>query len=192
MLFRSYRFIEETAVVQDSELTSYLINKKGEILETNTKVDPTSRSNPEYQPFWDEEKKAAGFKNRNGKIILEPKYEAVGVFQEGRSIVKEKDRWGIIGKTGKFILPPKYDEMFHFYEGLASVRKNGKYGFINPNGKLVIAAKFDLVGVFSYGLAAVVIDGKIGYINKKVNLVIKPIFDETQGGRWSDFELINP
>ncbi len=170
----------------------WLINKKGEILETNTKVDPISRSNPEYQTFWDEEKHGAGLKARDGKPILEPKYEAVGIFQEGRSIVKDKGKWGIVDKTGKFILPPTYEEMFHFYEGLASVKKDGKYGFVDRNGKLVIALKFDLVGVFSCGLAAASTDGKIGYINKKGKLIIKPIFDETQGGRWSDFERIKP
>ncbi|MEO8648209.1 MAG: WG repeat-containing protein [Acidobacteriota bacterium] len=55
-------------------------------------------------------------------------------------------------------------------------------------GKEVIRLKFENVGRFSFGLAAVFLNGKIGYIDKLGNFVIKPIFDETAGGRWSDFE----
>ncbi|MBL8124778.1 MAG: WG repeat-containing protein [Pyrinomonadaceae bacterium] len=187
-----YRFIGGTAVVQDSDLHSHLLNTRGEIVQRDTKVNPLSRNQPEYQSFWDDAKGAAGFKKRDGTIILEPMFEAVGVFQGGRSIVKaKKGKWGVIDKSGKFVLPPTYDDMVHFYEGLAAVKKDGKYGFIDGNGRLVIPPKFDLAGSFSYGLAAVMVDGKIGYINKKGNFAIQPIFDETRGGRWSNFDIAN-
>ncbi|MEO8649224.1 MAG: WG repeat-containing protein, partial [Acidobacteriota bacterium] len=98
-----YRFKNGTAVVQDAELVSYLIDRQGKVLESNTKVDPLNRDDPAIKAYWDAEKKAAGLKHRNGSIILEARFESVGVFQEGRSIVKEKGKWGIVDKTGKFI-----------------------------------------------------------------------------------------
>jgi hypothetical protein len=183
--------LKGTAVVLDNQQTKLLINKKGEILESKTKVDELSRDESEIQTFWDEERKGAGLRTRAGRIILSPTYEAVGVFQESRSIVKEKGKWGVVDKTGRFIVPPTYEEMAHFIEGLASFKLDGKYGFVDRSGKVVIAPQFDVAGSFSHGLAAVIVAGKVGYIDKKGKFAIAPIFNETSGGRWSDFESTN-
>jgi hypothetical protein len=182
-----YRFIEGTAVVEDSDGVSYLINKKGGVLETPTKVDRIHRPEPGIEAFWDDSKSAAGAR-LDGKIVIEPKFQSLGNFKEGRSIAKVKNRWGVIDDKGKFILPPTYEDMFHFYEGLAWVVKDEKYGYIDRDGRLVIDTRFDRAGVFSHGLAAVIIAGKVGYIDKKGRLVIPAIFDEMQGGAWDNFE----
>jgi hypothetical protein len=103
-----YRFIEGTAVVEDSDGVSYLINKKGGVLETPTKVDRIHRPEPGIEAFWDDSKSAAGAR-LDGKIVIEPKFQSLGNFKEGRSIAKVKNRWGVIDDKGKFILPPTYE-----------------------------------------------------------------------------------
>ncbi|WP_262867657.1 WG repeat-containing protein [Campylobacter novaezeelandiae] len=65
---------------------------------------------------------AYGFINKNGKIVLKPKFDKIDGFSEGLTRIKLNGKWGIIDKNGKFIIEPKFDDISYFEEGLAKVK----------------------------------------------------------------------
>lgn len=83
-----------------------------------------------------------GFKDQNGKVIIEPKYSGAEEFSEGLASVLLNDIWGFIDETGKVVIPFKYNSGYgtgqKFSQGLASVSLNGKWGYIDKAGNTVI------------------------------------------------------
>lgn len=77
-----------------------------------------------------------GFVNKEGKIVIPIKYDAVIDFSEGLCGVKNRqNKWKYIDKTGKDITMPIYDDVSAFKDGLARVWKDDKYGYIGKDGK---------------------------------------------------------
>lgn len=97
-----------------------------------------------------------GFKDQNGKVIVEPKYDSFGEFSEGLAWVKT-------GGT--------YDQEYEMFFG-------GKVGFINNTGKEAIGLKYESAKSFTEGLAAVKVNGRWGYINKIGEEIIPFLYSE--------------
>jgi serine/threonine protein kinase len=71
--------------------------------------------------------KLYGYKNELGKIVIPPKYDYAGEFEEGRAVVKRLDvRYGCgyIDQHGKEIIPLIYTDAKPFHDGTARVEKN--------------------------------------------------------------------
>lgn len=120
-----------------------------------------------------------GFKDKTGKIIIQPKFDYAWQFgSEGLAAVEMNGKRGFIDKTGAIVIPIQYDYAEYFREGLAPVSKNGKYGFIDKSGKTIIPFEFEDAWFFSDGLARVRLDGKCGFIDKSGKFVIPNRFDE--------------
>ena len=112
-----------------------------------------------------------GFKDADGNIRIEAKYDDTGAFSKGLARVRLGNiltgKYGFINTKGEEVITLKYDYVEEFSEGLVLVRLNGKYGFINPKGEVVIPLKFDNAGSFSNSLALVNRDGNKSFINTK-------------------------
>jgi hypothetical protein len=120
-----------------------------------------------------------GFRDLDGNIVIEPKFDMAEMFSEGYSSVRVGDKHGFIDETGKYVLPLQpYEFLGSLHNGLASVRINDKAGFINIKGEQIIKPQFDWVGDFSEGLCVVQNDnskndvGKYGYIDTTGKVVI--------------------
>jgi hypothetical protein len=124
----------------------------------------------------------AGYIDRSGKIVLEPKYDGASYFSEGLArvsagrdtIITAGFSQGFIDETGKLVIRPQWDVVSNFSEGLAAVGyditkqevKIGNktfyttashpsfvWGFVDKTGQLVIDVKFHGVSEFKDGLA---------------------------------------
>jgi WG repeat protein len=120
-----------------------------------------------------------GFRDLDGNIVIEPKFDMAEMFSEGYSAVTVGDKHGFIDETGKYVLPlQSYEFLGSIHNGLASVRINDKVGFINIKGEEIIKPQFDWVGDFSEGLCVARSDnqkseiGKYGYIDTTGKVVI--------------------
>lgn len=130
-----------------------------------------------------------GYIDRNGKIVIEPKWNGANNFSEGLAVVATNEggyHEGYIDTTGKVIIKPQYPKARDFSEGLAAVgfghfgmhnSGNHKTGFIDQTGALVIKPKYRDAGSFSDGLAWVRDKDKYGFIDKTGRLVIALKFD---------------
>ncbi len=129
------------------------------------------------------EYKGYGIIDKNGNFLLPMKYDYIGGFSEGLSLVRPdffEDRVYYIDKTGKKVLEIEGNSG-DFKEGLAYIRKNGKYGVIDKTGKVVIPIIYDYVKDFNDGLAYVWKDDKQGYIDKNGNEVVPIKYDYIGG-----------
>jgi hypothetical protein len=119
-----------------------------------------------------------GFRDLDGNIVIEPKFDFAAMFSEGLSAVEINKKTGFIDTKGNFIIEPKFEAAGDFHEGLARFRENGKYGFINKQGDVFIEPKFYWVGDFSEGLCAVRNEAdKYSYINMEGELIAEYQFD---------------
>ncbi len=81
---------------------------------------------------------AWGFLDGNGKLAVNPQFEAVGDFHHGLAAVRWKGKWGYIDAKGKMAVPPRYDSVSDFVEaGLAVVTLDGRYQIIDRTGRAV-------------------------------------------------------
>lgn len=102
-----------------------------------------------------------GYLDRNGKVLIEPKYKMANSFSEGYALVKNKDdKVVILDKKGnETVLNDKYDmnagylttdNHYSFHEGLAVVliKKSASYAVIDTTGKEIFV--MDKGGTYGY------------------------------------------
>lgn len=122
-----------------------------------------------------------GFINRQGKVIVEPKYRTLEYPNESGLIKLGKGKkLGIVDTLGKEILPEKYKniDFVEEYE-LLVVKKGRKYGLNQYNGTLVLDTKYDFIDKeFSRDFAIIVEKDKYGLIDDKGKIVLQPQYDE--------------
>jgi hypothetical protein len=133
-----------------------------------------------------------GIINKEGKFVVEPIYDYVGVFALEKVAPVIKDgKIGLVDTTGKLVTPFKYywkipfathpDYPF-FINGLITVIDakdpekiyEGKAGCMNTKGELVIPAIYDYISYFINGIATAKKDDKIVLIDTLGNIVLEP------------------
>lgn len=125
-------------------------------------------------------RRKVGYINRQGKVVIAPRYEMANDFGEGLAAVRIKshDSWGFIDKDGKRVISPRFNAVGRFSEGLCAVAINGLWGYIDKKGEDKIDRRYDEARSFSEGLAAARIGGKWGYIGPDGEWVISPTYDD--------------
>ena len=118
-----------------------------------------------------------GYINRQGKFVIEPRFDRAGSFSEGLAFVFMDEKLGFIGKDGAFVIPPKFETAWDFHEGLAPVRIGEKWGFVDRAGEFSIPPQFEWARPFSEGLAHVAMGKqREGYIDKSGRLAVPAVF----------------
>jgi hypothetical protein len=128
-----------------------------------------------------------GLIDMQGNYLLDPVWNHIRPFREGRAIVVSSgggffdDEVGVIDEQGQFVVEPaKNQNLSSYEEGFAMMATPGdKVGFIDRDGQIAIPLVFFDVGDFDGGLAAVAAPGigtKRGYIDTKGRWVIEPTF----------------
>lgn len=140
-----------------------------------------------------------GWIDKNGKWIIESKYEIFGDFNAlGMAKVGiSYDSVGYINKKGVFVVDPIYYHLGDFIDGIALATKKEKNeegilkwksGFIDSKGETIIPFTFDQAFDFKDGLARVIKEEKWGYITKsgQVQIPLKYNFisDFSNGYAW--------
>ena len=127
----------------------------------------------------------AGYIDRAGKVVVEPKFEPRGnyggEFHDGLAEVGVSSG-EYVDSTGK-PLNLKLYRGWDFSDGLAAAlaEDNGKWGYIDRTGKFAITPRFEgypkgYVSSFSEGLAWIQVSGRYGYIDRTGEFVVEPSF----------------
>lgn len=71
-----------------------------------------------------------GWFDKKGSIVIQPQFEATGIFSNGLAGVVKNHKSGYIDKTGQVVILPQFEGSRDFTEGFAAVIENGKWGYI--------------------------------------------------------------
>jgi hypothetical protein len=125
-------------------------------------------------------RRTIGYMNRDGKVVIEPKYQMGHDFGEGLAGVRVRSQgsWGFIDRDGRQVIRPQFEAAGVFADGLCPVKRSGRWGYIDTDGEEVIAYQFDEARSFSEGLAAARLGDRWGYINTSGQWAIEPVFDD--------------
>ena len=95
--------IDDNYTIVHSNSECYYINKKGQVV-SNTEVYPDNK----IFAYKDNEKR--GYKDKNGKIIIEPSYDfATDIDEYGFSGIILDGKWGIINSKGEIVKQPQFE-----------------------------------------------------------------------------------
>ncbi len=130
-----------------------------------------------------------GMADQNGKVIVKPEFDGMGMMREGLAPARKNERFGYVDQTGKWIIKPKFEEACEFscgrarvvlpqpgYEGVPRLYGENRYGYIDRTGKIVVPCKFSDAYDFSEDLAAVrdQVTSGWGYIDRDGKWVVTP------------------
>jgi hypothetical protein len=118
-----------------------------------------------------------GFKNREGKQVIEPIYDEVFNFKEELCCVQKDDLFGYVNREGEEVIPPIYSCASSFSEGFACVFKGDVCGYINTDNEIAIDFKFDAGTTVINGECRVKKDGRWGELH--INAPISESVDAT-------------
>lgn len=118
-----------------------------------------------------------GYLDRDGGVVISPRFERARVFSEELAGVALNGKWGFIHRDGTFAFDPCFEGVGDFTDGVAIAILNGMCGFVDRDGKVVIEHRFECLQKFSEGLAPAMIGGKYGYIDCSGSFAIKPQFE---------------
>ncbi len=129
-----------------------------------------------------------GLKDKNGKIIFEPKYTRIGDFYNGFAMVERAYQihnpfWGFINEKGVEVVATEYDsfevkENRKYIVGNYNIYRDQKF-VIDLSGVVINGVKYD--AVYDYfdeaGFKKVTLNGKYGLIDKSGKQFIPPKYD---------------
>jgi len=117
-----------------------------------------------------------GIIDTKGNIVVEPRYDAIGEFANGRFWVEENGKQGIIDANGAVVVELKYDFIaYNPQSRIHSFRLAGLCGFMNDDGNHVIAPQYDAASRMTVW-AAVRIGDLWGIINPQGEYIFEPQF----------------
>jgi hypothetical protein len=114
-----------------------------------------------------------GFINRQGELVIPPRFDSAGPYSEGLACVKFDGAFGYINESGVLTIAARFEYAEDFREGLARVKIGNMYGFINREGDIVIPLSFIAAEDFEGGLCYVETLKDVGYINSSGEFVWK-------------------
>lgn len=100
------------------------------------------------------DKKRGYFNAKNGKVVVEPKYEHAWIFSDGLGAVEEDGRIKFLDSTGKIVIDNgmKYDgasDGYVFHGGYIAVcaEASEKYGLMDKTGNIVLPLEYDYIDI---------------------------------------------
>lgn len=78
-----------------------------------------------------------GYADPQGKIVVEPQFEAAGLLRLGRARVCLNGRYGYVNRFGNIAIEPQYESAGEFGDHSAKVSRDGKTFLIDRAGKVL-------------------------------------------------------
>jgi len=79
-----------------------------------------------------------GYRNDDGGMVIEPRFEQAWTFSNGRARVQRDGRWGYIDRRGQLVVEPQFRQAWDFRNGLARVvTETGGLAYIDTTGAQV-------------------------------------------------------
>jgi hypothetical protein len=81
-----------------------------------------------------------GFETWTGRTVIQPHFDMVTPFRDGRAAALRNGAWGFLDEQGRWVGKPRYDWVHpdRFDEGPALVSAGGLYGYVDRDGTEVV------------------------------------------------------
>lgn len=93
-------------------------------------------------PYYDKEKKAWGYADLMGMMVVEPIFTKVSPYSSNKAIVQKGHLCGVLDCNGNLIVPVQFDKILNFRYNKAWALKDGMWGLIDDRGRNVLAHQF--------------------------------------------------
>lgn len=123
-----------------------------------------------------------GIVDKNGKVIVAPRYDFIDNFETGTAVFVSGGRAGMLDSQGKIIVEPRYDELFRFDQLHYLFQQNGLKGLVRTDGRIILPARYSFIDFFSEGLSAILRSGKWGFADTSGTEIIPCQFSEVGSG----------
>ena len=120
-----------------------------------------------------------GLINYDGKLVVDPIYEAIGEFKHyGYAIMQRNRGVGLLNNKGQEIVPPKYYDLKVLSPDLIAVSDKGEWMVINLAGDVILKKGYHKVEVWKNGFLAFNKRGKWGLIKNTGQEIAPATYDE--------------
>lgn len=119
-----------------------------------------------------------GYLNSSELVSIEPQWDSVDDFYEGRAVVQKDNYYGVIDPSGRIVIPLDYDDLSWDGSQYVYGEKKFRCGVIDRMGVTIVPFEWDWVGEFFQGLLLVQLDAKYGYLNTKGEVVLDLKYDD--------------
>lgn len=119
-----------------------------------------------------------GVVDKQGNIVIPPKYDWVEKFEDGLAGVRLDGKWGFVNTKNKVIIPFIYDSVLFFREGFVPVSQAKKWGVIDKSNRVIIPFEYEEISEVYSNLVIVKKNNKKGAINLNGKQIIPVNFDE--------------
>lgn len=116
--------------------------------------------------------------DNKGNILIEPKYDYLKSFVEGKAIYSIKGKYGYIDIKGQQLTDPIFDEALSFHNNLAIVKINNNYGVIDERGEFIIKPQYEKLEYFHQQKLIFKKDDKYGLMSSREEIIKEPIFEQ--------------
>jgi len=90
-----------------------------------------------------------GMMNAKGKVVIEPKYDAIGEFKEyGYAVMQREGRVGLLNKFGREIIPAEYDDIKILDSLIFAVLDASDWAVVNIQGKIILKNGYEQVHIW--------------------------------------------
>lgn len=128
------------------------------------------------------EKGQYGYVDQKGRMLIKPRFQGVGPFQDGLAPVREDRYYGYIDVQGEYVIEPKFEEAYPFQEDHAVVKLNGRKYLIDKQGEILFEHNYkDWIWAEKEGTQYLIVTteaGRQGLINKEGEVIIDLIYDQ--------------
>jgi hypothetical protein len=120
-----------------------------------------------------------GLMDADGRIVLEPVYDAIGEFQtNGYAVMQRHGKVGLLGLEGQEVIGPKYEDLKVLNRNLISVMEYGVWKIINMDGQVILPPGYEHLQVLSAHLLAFRRGGKWGVVDDQGETIVNTYYDQ--------------
>lgn len=138
----------------------------------------TSLSN-QLNRFYDYDKRAYGYKDSQGKIVIKPQYEDASYSFDGNyAKVKGPNGYGIINRSNVKCVPLQYKYLDLFGTTAIAQNANGQYGLITVLGKILVPFTYKSISKYGNYIEVRTSNGKEGLFDTNGNRILNDMYDD--------------
>ncbi|MBK7871405.1 MAG: WG repeat-containing protein [Saprospiraceae bacterium] len=120
-----------------------------------------------------------GLIDAEGKMALQPVYDAIGEFKEfGYAVMQRNGGVGLLNAQGKEIIPPRYDDLKVLDSLLMAVMDNGEWQVVNLHGEIVLPKGYERLKLLNDRYIAFRKNDKWGLVDNRGRQISPPKYDD--------------